>query len=479
MHIVYVGNGLCLKLVGAKMSEYVVVGDYAYYAALGDTIGYETASLKKEGTQLSRTAGCLYRLNLTTGNPSLLLKVGISDLKYQGGKLYFHNISDNYVMASGDVEWMEGRLYSYDISTGTLTRAKDSYDWGFYPMSKGVMVYSSECLEMINPSSVVVSAQEKEPMYKPEAYATLAGTKNAVAVYEPTYQRLVLVYEDGSVYTVYSGDLMGAQAESGIAVTPSATPLAAGQEGTSQTGGWFGTAKPTTNTGTSATPLPGATTAPTGNSGWGTASPTTKPTAKTTSGTGSSSGKGTDSSYIFPNSSKKKLTREDVLSIDRSLWGYARNEIYARHGYKFTKKIYADYFAKKSWYKAGGFSTKDLNDIEWYNMDLIKAMEKEFSTGSGSGSGSSGKGTDSSYIFPNSSTKKLTREDVLSIDRSLWGYARNEIYARHGYKFTKQIYADYFAKKSWYKAGGFSEKDLNDIEWYNMDLIKAMEKEFS
>ena len=122
-------------------------------------------------------------------------------------------------------------------------------------------------------------------------------------------------------------------------------------------------------------------------------------------------------------------------------------------------------------------------------MDLIKAMEKEFS---GSGSVATAKptasatakptsnpgATDSSYIFPNSNTKKLTREDVLGISKDLWGYARNEIYARHGYEFNTKKYADYFAKKTWYKPGGFSTKDLNDIEWYNMDLIKALEKEF-
>ena len=61
--------------------------------------------------------------------------------------------------------------------------------------------------------------------------------------------------------------------------------------------------------------------------------------------------------------------------MDKSLWAYGRNEIYARHGYSFTKASYKKYFQSKSWYKAGGFSTKDISDIEWYNMDLIKWME--------------------------------------------------------------------------------------------------------
>ena len=61
--------------------------------------------------------------------------------------------------------------------------------------------------------------------------------------------------------------------------------------------------------------------------------------------------------------------------MDKSLWAYGRNEIYARHGYSFTNAKYKTYFSSKSWYKAGGFSTKDISDIEWYNMELIKWME--------------------------------------------------------------------------------------------------------
>ncbi len=83
-----------------------------------------------------------------------------------------------------------------------------------------------------------------------------------------------------------------------------------------------------------------------------------------------------DDEYIFPNSSKTKLTKAQILAIDKSLWPYARNEIYARHGYKFTKETFKTYLSSKTWYKPGGFSTKDLNDVEWYNMDLIATMEK-------------------------------------------------------------------------------------------------------
>jgi len=226
------------------------------------------------------------------------------------------------------------------------------------------------------------------------------------------------------------------------------------------TGSGSSSAKPSATVKPSATAKPAETKKPTA---------TKKPTSSAT-----------DSSYIFKNSSTKKLTRSQILAIDKDLWGYARNEIFARHGYEFTDSKYKKYFSKKSWYKPGGFSTSDLNSIEWYNMDLIKSMEAEYASGSssGSGSGSSSGATDSSYIFKNSSTKKLTREQILKVDKSLWPYARNEIFARHGYEFTSAKFQKYFAKKSWYKPGGFSNSDLNSIEWYNMDLIKAMEEEY-
>ena len=81
--------------------------------------------------------------------------------------------------------------------------------------------------------------------------------------------------------------------------------------------------------------------------------------------------------YIFPDSDKYKLTREEIEQVDSDLWPYARNEIYARHGYVFNNEKYARYFMKKSWYKPGGFSESSLSSVEWYNMELIQQMENE------------------------------------------------------------------------------------------------------
>ena len=499
LHVIYPANGLCLKLVGTRMSEFVIAGEYAYFVSLSDVLTYETDSLLGEGT-LSAQGGCLYRLNMETGNDSLLIKTGVDTIKYAGGKLYFHNLSDDYVMGGADNEWMEGHLYSFDLGLQQLESVLSDYDWGFFPAAAGVAVYTA--------SEITLHADgKKTPLYVPEGYLDIAADETGLIAYEQTSGKLMLIGFDGAVLAATDGDMTAlasadptAEVSPDASVAPDATPSTdwnevladansaagsgnsgsagsnAGASGNSGFGsGSSSTSKPdsssSSGSGSSSTSKPSATSKPTA---------TKKPTAtvKPTATTKPSSG-ATDSSYIFKNSSKKKLTREQILKVDKSLWPYARNEIFARHGYEFSESKYKKYFSKKTWYKPGGFSTGDLNSTEWYNMDLLKAMEKEYASGSGSsGSGSSSGATDSSYIFKNSSTKKLTREQILKVDQSLWPYARNEIFARHGYEFTNSKFKKYFSKKSWYKPGGFSNSDLNSIEWYNMDLLKKMEKEY-
>ena len=163
--------------------------------------------------------------------------------------------------------------------------------------------------------------------------------------------------------------------------------------------------------------------------------------------------------------------------MSKSKWGYARNEIYARHDYKFKSSKYRKYFENKTWYKAGSFSTGELNSIEWYNMELIKSMEIEYGLlgGSTSTSGGSSSPSSNSFIFSNSSKKKLTNSQLKGLTKKRLGIARNEILARHGYKFNTTFYKNYFKNQKWYKPGGYSSSKLSNIEWYNIKLIKKYE----
>lgn len=83
------------------------------------------------------------------------------------------------------------------------------------------------------------------------------------------------------------------------------------------------------------------------------------------------------------------------------------------------------------------------------------------------------------YILPNSSTKKLTENDLKDLDAKELKLARNEIYARHGRKFDSEDLQKYFNSKSWYTGkiapADFDESVFSKIEKYNIDYIVAYE----
>lgn len=80
-----------------------------------------------------------------------------------------------------------------------------------------------------------------------------------------------------------------------------------------------------------------------------------------------------DSDYVFSDSSYRKLSESEVSSLSSDQAQLAINEIYARHGYVFENKNVLNYFETKSWYVQNpNFSTSDLNDIENYNIALLK-----------------------------------------------------------------------------------------------------------
>jgi predicted NUDIX family NTP pyrophosphohydrolase len=138
LHVVYPSQKLCLRLASAKMREYAVDGEYAYFISDADVVSYELPT----GSGIAAAdAGCLYRLNLSTGNTSLIMKAGVEDLSYRAGKLYFHNLSDAYLSGEGAVA---GKLYSFDLSTETLAQAQSDYDWAYFVTDAGLIVYRAD-----------------------------------------------------------------------------------------------------------------------------------------------------------------------------------------------------------------------------------------------------------------------------------------------------------------------------------------------
>lgn len=84
------------------------------------------------------------------------------------------------------------------------------------------------------------------------------------------------------------------------------------------------------------------------------------------------------------------------------------------------------------------------------------------------------------YIIYDSDSRKLTDYDLSGLNAWELRIARNEIYARHGRMFKDKELQDYFDGKSWYygyiSPSQWSEKNLNQYEAYNVNLISKYEK---
>ncbi|MCM3568527.1 YARHG domain-containing protein [Neobacillus mesonae] len=80
------------------------------------------------------------------------------------------------------------------------------------------------------------------------------------------------------------------------------------------------------------------------------------------------------------------------------------------------------------------------------------------------------------FIFPYSDVLRLTESEIAPLSLSQLRLARNEIYARHGYIFKSADLREYFSNKLWYyQDPSFDETSLNNVEKYNVELIKNRE----
>lgn len=87
----------------------------------------------------------------------------------------------------------------------------------------------------------------------------------------------------------------------------------------------------------------------------------------------------------------------------------------------------------------------------------------------------------SEYVLANSNTQLLNKEDLNGLTAEQCKIARNEIYARHGRKFTDEALQAHFNSCSWYtgtiEPDNFNDNLLSEIEIANRDLIVEFEKE--
>lgn len=88
--------------------------------------------------------------------------------------------------------------------------------------------------------------------------------------------------------------------------------------------------------------------------------------------------------FIFPDSDKRYLDEDEIYSLNESTMRIARNEIYARHGRRFSDPELQEYFDNQPWY-TGLYDPQEFDDMgnsifneyEYQNKTLIADIEKE------------------------------------------------------------------------------------------------------
>ncbi len=84
------------------------------------------------------------------------------------------------------------------------------------------------------------------------------------------------------------------------------------------------------------------------------------------------------------------------------------------------------------------------------------------------------------YVIPDSDTVKLTKSDVNGLTKEELRLARNEIYARHGRRFSDNELQDYFDSCDWYDGyidpeDFVDSEELSKLERKNIKLIQKYE----
>lgn len=80
-------------------------------------------------------------------------------------------------------------------------------------------------------------------------------------------------------------------------------------------------------------------------------------------------------------------------------------------------------------------------------------------------------------LYPETSTNKLDPDSLYKFSELDLEIMRNEIFARHGYKFNSSKWANYFGSLSWYFPNYINvDTMLNELEKENVIKIKSVEK---
>ncbi|MGN0430877.1 MAG: YARHG domain-containing protein [Lachnospiraceae bacterium] len=83
--------------------------------------------------------------------------------------------------------------------------------------------------------------------------------------------------------------------------------------------------------------------------------------------------------YVLPMSEYFLLSEEDIINLSETELFFARNEIFARHGYHFDNPFLQACFERCSWYedKGDSYDAAELTEIDLTNIETIKAVEEK------------------------------------------------------------------------------------------------------
>jgi len=184
---------------------------------------------------------------------------------------------------------------------------------------------------------------------------------------------------------------------------------------------------------------------------------------------------------LYPEGSQRLLNNNDLKNLSAEQLKIMRNEIYARHGYVFSADDLAEYFKKQAWYTPlnnNYQAVAALSTTENKNIALIKEYEAKLS-----GEVEEPENNADNYLktgmFPFTSIRKITYNDVQGLSAWELKVMRNEIYARHGFVFQTDELKEYFAAQEWYKPlnnNVEAQKQLSPLEQENINFIRSYEQ---
>lgn len=194
---------------------------------------------------------------------------------------------------------------------------------------------------------------------------------------------------------------------------------------------------------------------------------------------------------------KRRYRKEDLavpVEVDRALsriglshYAILRNELFARHGYKFKNPIFQYIYKQASWYKPDpSFKFTSLNRNERFNAGFIKKLEASFDYEN-----------IAKYFYNNNVGYGFKREKLFSENLKFFvvpetvkislnhlkitpaRLLRNEIFARHGYIFNDAKLRKIFSATKWYEGKTRSvrevSRDFNEKELANIKLLRMRE----